>query len=66
MKQITILKNKVLHRNIGKWIYMQSKEWAGGEYYKCSICGYGYSTEWYHEPNEFRYCPNCGAKMKIT
>lgn len=31
-------------------------------YFNCTNCGIGYSTI-YHECEEMKYCPNCGAKM---
>lgn len=31
-------------------------------YFVCSHCRIGYSTI-YHECEEMKYCPNCGAKM---
>lgn len=31
-------------------------------YFVCSCCKIGYSTI-YHECEEMKYCPNCGAKM---
>ena len=49
-------------RPSGKWIHEETG-WYGGDGYKCSACGYGYSAKAYHEPYEFTYCPNCGAKM---
>lgn len=46
----------------GKWIE-EKDGWYGGQGCRCSSCGYGYSYKAYHEPYEFDYCPNCGAKM---
>ena len=31
-------------------------------YFVCSNCKIGYTTI-YHECEEMKYCPNCGAKM---
>ena len=30
---------------------------------KCTACGGTLLTEWSTELSEYRYCPNCGAKM---
>lgn len=32
-------------------------------YFRCSVCRYGTDTI-YDGCDEYRYCPNCGAKMK--
>lgn len=39
----------------GYWIIRGGDMW-------CSECGYGDVTE-FGEPEDYRYCPNCGAKM---
>ena len=49
----------------GLWVEEQD-DWYGGGAWVCSICGYGYSFGAYHEANEFRYCPNCGARMEAN
>lgn len=46
----------------GKWVE-EKDGWYGGQGCRCSSCGYGYSYKAYHEPYEFDFCPNCGAKM---
>lgn len=46
----------------GEWIE-EKDGWYGGQGCRCSSCGYGYSYKAYHEPYEFDFCPNCGAKM---
>lgn len=46
----------------GKWIE-EKDGWYGGQGCRCSSCEYGYSYKAYHEPYEFDFCPNCGAKM---
>ena len=53
-------------RPTGKWISERSKDWRGGGAEICSECGYGYSWGAYHEPDEFEFCPNCGAKMEAN
>lgn len=47
----------------GRWIQKEDKDWAGGGKTMCSRCKYGYSWKMYFEPERFKYCPNCGAKM---
>jgi hypothetical protein len=48
----------------GKWEYKQLDEY---KYYQvtCPFCGAQYwgNYDAYNEPDEFNYCPNCGAKM---
>ena len=48
----------------GEWIGDTDYESYQGNYeaYKCSICGYG--LHWRDYSNEYKFCPNCGAKMK--
>lgn len=45
----------------GKWTRRKSKL-----YTMCSACGYGYSNSHYHEVEEFKFCPNCGAMMEAS
>ncbi len=47
----------------GRWIQKEDKDWAGGGKTLCSKCKYGYSWQMYFEPESFKYCPNCGARM---
>lgn len=42
----------------GYWIIRGGDMW-------CSECGYGDVTE-FGEPEDYRYCPNCGAEMGAT
>ena len=48
----------------GEWQYEQLDEYA---FYKvtCPYCGAYYMGNYdaYHDPDDFNYCPNCGAKM---
>jgi hypothetical protein len=48
----------------GEWQYEQLDEY---KFYKvtCPYCGAYYYGNYdaYHDPDEFNYCPNCGAKM---
>lgn len=48
----------------GRWIFKADSSWRGGGKYECSACKYGYAIGAYHEPDEFTYCPHCGAYMK--
>ena len=52
----------VTHKS-GKWIGIDEKP---HEDYECSCCGYVVSTFTANiEPHtEYKYCPNCGAKME--
>lgn len=47
----------------GEWQVIRDKDYSGGGYYRCNLCGQRYSFGAYHELNEERYCPNCGANM---
>lgn len=53
---------KELGRLHGEWII------TGGyrPSYKCSICGYSYSSNFIYSANfiEHKFCPNCGADMR--
>lgn len=46
----------------GRWIEEEDADWAGGGYWRCSACGYGYSFGML-SIHELNYCPNCGARM---
>lgn len=48
----------------GRWLIEHDDEWAGGGCVRCSRCAYGYSFGGYIDAEEFRYCPNCGARME--
>lgn len=48
---------KVRH---GYWIIRGGDMWYSDM--RCSECGYEDVTE-FGEPEDYRYCPNCGAKM---
>lgn len=43
-------------RKEGEWID------AGWDGEKCSLCGWNIDDTYYSK--QFKYCPNCGAKMK--
>ena len=47
-----ILGAKLAQKLEGEWLK------NANEIYKCSLCGA------FGNPNYFRFCPNCGAKMK--
>lgn len=43
----------------GKWI----KLYAGN--YKCSVCGDWWGNDDNEMVEDFKYCPNCGARMEV-
>ena len=45
-------------RKTGKWI----KLYAGN--YKCSVCGDWWGNDNNEMVEDFKYCPNCGARME--
>lgn len=47
----------------GRWVQKEDEDWAGGGKTMCSRCKCGYSWKMYFEPESFKFCPNCGAKM---
>lgn len=51
----------------GKWVYTVLCDCNLSEV-KCSNCDYDVVTETYKavKMSEFKYCPNCGAKMEET
>lgn len=49
-------------RPCGIWIEEEDADWAGGGYWRCSVCGFGYSYGML-EIKDLNYCPHCGAKM---
>ena len=53
---------KILH---GKWIDTNYTEWAGNYVRTCSNCGWyiNYSNLRAKDLN-WKYCPNCGARME--
>ena len=48
-----------------KWIVEDDPTWCGGAVCKCSACGYGFAMGAYFEPDLWRFCPMCGAKMEV-
>lgn len=53
----------------GKWIErhhaysdeeMPIEEWQSA---RCSVCGKYHTTPYLYYFNEYKYCPNCGARM---
>ena len=46
------------------WIWEKDDEYAGGGKTTCSKCKFSYSDEAYFHVSDFKYCPNCGRKMK--
>ena len=51
-------------RKTGKWSMEFSPAYMGGAYCECSQCNYKFAVGAYFEPDEWDYCPNCGAKME--
>ena len=49
---------------MARWKHRKDSAWSGGGCTECSACGFGYSDEYYHEVEEFNFCPNCGADMR--
>ena len=43
---------------VGKWIEL----YAGN--YKCSVCGDWWGNDNNEMVEDFKYCPNCGARME--
>ena len=48
----------------GLWISYPDNDYMGGGCVVCSVCDQHYSWGAYHEPEAFKFCPNCGAKME--
>lgn len=50
----------------GKWVKYGIPR-CGEQHYKCTLCGYYINFGQWGEvyTKEFKYCPNCGAKMEI-
>lgn len=57
---MTVITNEYLIELITSNGKRPQGEWLknANQIYKCSLCGA------YGNPNYFRFCPNCGAKMK--
>lgn len=47
----------------GRWKFKEDKAWVGNGKYWCSVCRYGFASGAYHEVDEFKFCPMCGARM---
>lgn len=56
---------KALSENKGEWIKYGIPR-CGEQHYKCTSCGYYINFGQWGElyTKEFKFCPNCGAKMK--
>jgi len=49
-------------RGVGKWEMWE--DYYGSNVYKCSVCGSDWDMiEGTPQDNDFKYCPNCGARM---
>jgi rubrerythrin len=44
----------------GEWVFVNGD--VGYDEYGCSVCGE--NVVFFDEENTYKYCPNCGAKMK--
>ena len=53
-------------RPTGEWVGDTDYASAQGYYeaYKCSNCGYGIHWRDYHLTKEYKFCPECGARMR--
>ena len=45
------------------WILWKPRRINRNATYKCSACG-KLCSSYYNDVGEWKYCPNCGAKMK--
>ena len=52
-------------RKTGKWSVEFSPAYKGGAYCECSQCNYKFAMGAYFEPDEWKFCPYCGAKMEV-
>ena len=43
----------------GRWIVKKGISC----YTQCSKCGFEMNNKYFFEPENFKYCPNCGRKM---
>lgn len=48
-------------QKIGRWMFVHPLQDDDGGAYMCSRCEMG---DWSYK-NDYRYCPNCGAKMEV-
>ena len=53
--------NEYITKKQAKWRPTLYKEF-GGWWLKCTSCGYITQT---HNEKEYKYCPNCGARMEV-
>ena len=51
-------------RKTGEWSVEFSPAHMGGAYCECSQCNYKFAMGAYFEPDEWKFCPNCGADMR--
>lgn len=51
-------------RETGEWSVEFSPAYKGGAYCECSQCNYKFAMGAYFEPDEWKFCPNCGADMR--
>lgn len=53
-------------RKRGNWEVIEAESWKGGAYARCSECGTGFAFGAFFEPDEFKFCPECGAEMEVN
>lgn len=58
-----LLLGEPIKEHKGGWQHIVDPDWCGGGYTKCTVCGTGFSDKHYLDVNDWRHCPNCGAKM---
>ena len=51
-------------RKTGEWSMEFSPAYKGGAYCECSQCNYKFAMGAYFEPDEWKFCPECGADMR--
>ena len=53
------------HDDVASWIHVDDPE-LYGEYGAtvCNKCQYAMNDGYFFEPYTFKYCPNCGRKMR--
>ena len=51
-------------RKTGKWSVEFSPDYMGGAYCECLQCNCKFAMGAYFEPDEWKFCPDCGAEMR--
>lgn len=63
-KMLMSLPSAQPERKTGKWSVEFSPAYKGGAYCECSQCNYKFAMGAYFEPDEWNFCPYCGADMR--